>query len=87
MSNEILLMIPGPTNLPQPVFDALAQPAIYHRDQQFAQLLEMCMEGLKPVFGTESDVLVLTCSSTGAMEAGVVNFLSPGDPVIAIDTG
>ncbi len=87
MSNEMLLMIPGPTNLPQPVREALAQPAIYHRGQQFAQLLEMCVEGLKPVFGTESDVLVLTSSSTGAMEAGIVNFLSPGDRVIAIDTG
>ncbi len=87
MSNEMLLMIPGPTNLPQPVCAALAQPTIYHRGQQFAQLLEMCMEGLKPVFGTESDVLVLTSSSTGAMEAGIVNFLSPGDAVIAIDTG
>jgi len=80
-------MIPGPTNLPEPVRQALAQPAIYHRGEQFAQLLEVCTEGLKPVFGTESDVLILTCSSTGAMEAGVVNFLSPGDRVIAIDTG
>ena len=87
MSNEILLMIPGPTNLPQSVREALAQPAIYHRGQQFAQLLEVCAEGLKPVFGTENDVLILTSSSTGAMEAGIVNFLSPGDPVIAIDTG
>ncbi len=87
MSNEMLLMIPGPTNLPQPVREALAQPAIYHRGQQFAQLLEVCTEGLKPVFGTESNVFILTSSSTGAMEAGIVNFLSPGDAVIAIDTG
>ncbi len=87
MSNETLLMIPGPTNLPQPVREALAQPAIYHRGEQAAQLLDVCTEGLKPVFGTESDVLILTSSSTGAMEAGIVNFLSPGDGVIAIDTG
>jgi len=87
MSNEMLLMIPGPTNLPQPVREALAQPAIYHRGEQAAQLLEVCTEGLKPVFGTQSDVLILTSSSTGAMEGGIVNFLSPGDPVIAVDTG
>ncbi len=87
MSNEMLLMIPGPTNLPQPVREALAQPAIYHRGPQSAQLLEVCTDGLKPVFGTESDVFILTSSSTGAMEAGIVNFLSPGDSVIAIDTG
>ncbi len=80
-------MIPGPTNLPQPVREALARPTIYHRGQQFAKLLEMCVEGLKPLFGTETDVLILTSSSTGAMEAGIVNFLSPGDAVIAIDTG
>ena len=87
MNNEPLLMIPGPTNLPQPVREALGQPSIYHRDSQFAQLLEVCTEGLKPLFGTDSDVLILTSSSTGAMEAGIVNFLSPGDSVLAINSG
>ncbi len=86
-SNETLLMIPGPTNLPEPVREALSQPSIYHRGDQFAQLLEVCSEGLKPLFGTENEVLILTSSSTGAMEAGIVNFLSPGDRVVAITTG
>jgi len=39
MSSEPLLMIPGPTNLPEPVREALSQPSIYHRGSQFAQLL------------------------------------------------
>ncbi len=87
MNREPLLMIPGPTNLPHAVREALGQPSIYHRDSEFAQLLDVCTEGLKPLFGTDSDVLILTSSSTGAMEAGVVNFLSPGDRVIAISSG
>ncbi len=80
-------MIPGPTNLPEPVREALSQPSIYHRGDQFAQLREVCSDGLKPLFGTKNEVLILTSSSTGAMEAGIVNFLSPGDRVIAINTG
>lgn len=87
MSNDSLLMIPGPTNLPPQVRDALGRPSIYHRGPQFAQLLAECTDQLKPLFGTQEDVIILTASSTGAMEAGVVNFLSPGEQVVAIKTG
>jgi len=87
MSTDPLLMIPGPTNLPPQVREALGRPSIYHRGPEFAQLLAECSEELKPLFGTEEDVIILTASSTGAMEAGVVNFLSPGEQVIAIRTG
>ena len=87
MSNEQLLMIPGPTNVPPQVREALSRPSIYHRDAQFAQLLDECTEKLRPLFGTEGDVIILTSSSTGAMEAGIVNFLSPGDTVVAVKTG
>ena len=87
MSDDVLLMIPGPTNLPPQVREALSRPAIYHRGPAFAQLIQQCSTDLQPLFGTEEDVLILTASSTGAMEASIVNFLSPGDKVIAIETG
>ena len=42
---------------------------------------------MKPYFGTRHDVIMLTCAGTGALEAAVVNTLSPGDPVLAVTMG
>jgi aspartate aminotransferase-like enzyme len=42
---------------------------------------------LKWLHQTQSDVLMLTASGTGAMEAGIINFLSPGDRVIVGSNG
>ena len=42
---------------------------------------------MKPFFGTEHDVILLTCAGTGGLEAAVVNVLSPGDPVLAVTMG
>ena len=82
-----LLMIPGPTNLPDEVRDALGRPQISHRVSKFKALVGRLSEGLQALFMTEQPVLTLTSSSTGAMEAAIVNLLSPGDPVVCVDTG
>ncbi len=87
VADDVLLMIPGPTNLPAQVREALSRPSIYHRGDEFAELLAECTEGLKQVFQTSSDVLILTSSGTGAVEAAIVNLLSPGDKVLVIDGG
>jgi aspartate aminotransferase-like enzyme len=44
-------------------------------------------EGLKWVHQTQNDVLILAASGTGAMEAGIINFLSPGDRVLVGNNG
>lgn len=87
MSDDPLLMIPGPTNLPPEVRAALCGPGIYHRGEQFAQLLDRCTDGLRALLGTAGDALLLTSSGTGAVEAAIVNFLSPGDVVLAVQAG
>jgi aspartate aminotransferase-like enzyme len=84
---DLLIMIPGPTGLPPEVREALARPAIGHRSQAFAELLDECTAGMKHVFQTESDMLILTASGTGGLEAAITNFLSPGDPVLAVSVG
>lgn len=83
----MLLMIPGPTMLPPEVREALSRPAIYHRGPEFAELLAECEQGLQELFGTQQPVAVLTCSGTGAVEALIVNTLSPGDRVLAVQGG
>ena len=70
------LRIPGPTPIPDNVREALSAQMINHRGPEFADLLARVTEGLRPFFRTESDILILTCSGTGVMEAAVVNTLA-----------
>jgi aspartate aminotransferase-like enzyme len=87
MSTDTLLMIPGPTNLPIEVQRAIGSPSMYHRGPEFAELLRHCNDGLKTVFQTENDVLILACSGTGGDEAALANLVSPDDRVLAINSG
>jgi len=81
------LRIPGPTPLPPETRGALAQEMIGHRTPEFATLLHEVTQRLKHFFRTVQDVLVLTASGTGGLEAALVNVLSPGDSVLAVSTG
>ena len=86
-SGRHFLQIPGPTNVPDRVLRALAAPTIDHRGPEFAALAGAVLSGLKPVFRTTGPVVAFPASGTGAWEAALVNTLSPGDRVIAFDTG
>ncbi len=87
MREKQLLMIPGPTPVPQSVLLAGASEMINHRGPEFAQALADCTEGLKKVFQSDRDVFILTGSGTGGLEAAIVNTLSPGDRVLSISIG
>jgi aspartate aminotransferase-like enzyme len=65
----------------------MARPIIHHRTPQFQAILKEANEGLKHVFQTVNDVFILASSGTGAMEAAVVNLLSPGDTALAVQGG
>lgn len=81
------LMTPGPTAVPPESLLAMAKPLIHHRTPQFMNFFKEANEGLKYVFQTKNDIFTFTSSGTGAMEAAVVNFLSPGDKAIVIQGG
>ena len=81
------LFSPGPTPVPERVLLAMAQPLVHHRDPAYEEIFAEVREGLKYIFQTEQDVLVLASSGTGAMEAAIVNTLSPGDGVLVIRGG
>lgn len=87
MEREDLLLIPGPTMIPPDVRAALAAPPVGHRSRQFTEMIEEITGGLKKVFQTEGDVFVFTATGTGAMEASLVNTLSPGDRVVVVSNG
>jgi len=81
------LQIPGPSNVPERVLRAMAAPTIDHRSPEFAQLTGRILENLGRVFQTAEPVLLYPSSGTGAWEAALVNTLSPGDRVLAFETG
>ncbi|MGB2694283.1 MAG: alanine--glyoxylate aminotransferase family protein [Dehalococcoidia bacterium] len=81
------LRIPGPTPCPDDVLAAMGRQMINHRGPEFAEIITRVTEGLQQLFQTEYDVLILTASGTGAMEALIVNHLSPGDRVLNVSIG
>jgi aspartate aminotransferase-like enzyme len=87
MDDKAMLMIPGPTPVPEKVLLAMAKHPIGHRSGDFAKLTGEINDGLKWLFQTQNDVLTLATSGTGAMEAGIINFLSPGDQVLVGSNG
>jgi aspartate aminotransferase-like enzyme len=87
MIKKYYLLSPGPTPVPENVLAAAAEPIIHHRTPEFSKIFMDVSEGLKYVFGTKEEVYILTSSGTGAMEASVINTLSPGDKALTINTG
>ena len=81
------LRIPGPIPVPQDILDKMSTQMMNHRGPRFKEMLYRVTDGLKQVFRTKNDVFVLTSSGTGAMEAAVVNTLSPGEKVVCASIG
>ena len=81
------LYTPGPVTVPPEVLLKLAEPVYHHRTARFSAVFESATLKLKQVFRTSNDILTFTSSGTGAMEASVINFLSPGDKVLTINGG
>jgi aspartate aminotransferase-like enzyme len=75
-------MLPGPTNVPERVTRAMFTPTINHRSKDFVKLYTDVIEKTQKVFQTSNDIIVLTASGTGAVEASVVNLIKKGDKVI-----
>jgi len=81
------LRTPGPTPLPDAVREAQARPMVDHRGTEFSAMLRETSAGIAELIGTTGEVFLLTGSGTGAMEAAVVNTLSPGDRVLVVSIG
>jgi aspartate aminotransferase-like enzyme len=81
------LLAPGPTPVPPEVLQSMALPILHHRAPDFIPILDSAKKGLKWLFQTEKDVLILSCSGTGGMVASVNNFFSPGEKVLVVNGG
>jgi aspartate aminotransferase-like enzyme len=81
------LFTPGPTPLPEEVIRAMMRPMIHHRWPEYADLHHQVRKGLQYALQTENDIMILTCSGTGAMEAAVANLHCPGHRVLVVRGG
>ena len=81
------LRIPGPTPCREEVLAACSRPMMNYRGPEMAELSSRIVDKFRRFLGTERDVVLLTSSGTGALEAAVANFVSAGDRVVGVDAG
>jgi len=87
VTHDVNLRIPGPTPLPDQVREAGSRQMVNHRGPEFRELISRVTGRLQAAFATRNEILIITASGTGGLEAAIVNFLSPGDPVLAVSIG
>ncbi|MHB8470163.1 MAG: pyridoxal-phosphate-dependent aminotransferase family protein [Gaiellaceae bacterium] len=87
MGGKRYLFTPGPTPVPPQVLAALAEPVLHHRGADFRVVYERCLERLRLVCRTASDVLLFTSSGTGAMESVVLNLCREGTRALVVSHG
>ncbi len=75
-------MVPGPTNVPDRVMNAMLESIINHRSEEFRTLLRNIQSGCQYAFQTENEIVVLSASGTGGVDAAVGAILAPGDSVV-----
>src|SRR5579864_5629823 len=87
MLKKVRLFTPGPTPLLPAAQFAMAAADIHHRTPEFRALYTRVLAQLKEFVGTKNDVIILSASGSGAMEASVSNLTSPGDRVLVLTAG
>ncbi len=81
-SEQKLIMLPGPTNVSDRVMKAMLGPIINHRGDTFRELYKGILEKERHLFQTKGEVIVLSSSGTGGVEAAVWNLIRPGDVAV-----
>lgn len=81
------MLTPGPTQVPEVARLAMARTLMHHRTPQFREIFARVRQDLQWVHQTGEDVLVLTCSGTGAFEAAIINFTRRQDKLLAVGGG
>jgi len=84
---EAKLFAPGPTPVPLATRLAALESNVYHRADDFYALQLRCSEGLRKIFGSTENPLILAASGSGAMEAALVNLTAEGDEVVTVAAG
>ena len=81
------LAIPGPTNVPDEVLNAMHRPAIEIYSGALLDVTAACLDGLRRIFNTQGRAYIYAANGHGAWEAAVSNVFSAGDKVLALESG
>ncbi len=81
------LSIPGPTNVPEAVLQAMHRPAVDIYADDLLETTQHCLLELKSVFRTEGSTYIYIANGHGAWEAALTNTLSRGDRVLVLESG
>lgn len=84
---EIEMFTPGPAHVPLSLRLAGISQLTHHRTEEFAELFDRIRGGLRRLFDTSGEILMLSASGTGAMESIVANIVAPGDAVLVVAAG
>ncbi|MCJ1656131.1 alanine--glyoxylate aminotransferase family protein [Staphylococcus sp. NRL 16/872] len=84
---EPLLLTPGPTPVPPEINHAMNLPMVGHRSPDFEAIAKEAFNNLKPIFGTQNEVMILTSSGTSVLEASMLNIVNPDDHFVVIVSG
>ena len=87
MGGRHFLQIPGPTNVPDRILQAMARPTIDHRGPEFSTMAVQIFAGLGRIFDCKGPVFIFPASGTGAWEAALANTMAPGDRILMYETG
>jgi aspartate aminotransferase-like enzyme len=87
VADKRYLMTPGPTPVPPEVLAAMSQPIVHHRGPDFRPVYRECLDRLRDVFRTSTEILLFTSSGTGALESATANLCSPGDRIVVVSAG
>jgi len=88
MSSQNPVFIPGPTNMPEALRNAVNLPTMDHRSAAFPPILAAAREGVKQVVKSHhAETILFSATGTGGWEAAIANTLSPGDKVLAARNG
>ena len=84
---RLLLMLPGPMQVPGAVAEAAGRPLFAHRSSEYMDFRCRLQSRVQPLFGTTADILFMSSPGTGAMESAIVNLTSPGEEIIVMVGG
>jgi alanine-glyoxylate transaminase / serine-glyoxylate transaminase / serine-pyruvate transaminase len=83
MAGRNHLYIPGPTNVPDEVLNAMHMAMVDHRSPIFPKLLKPLLQDLKKIFRTETgQCFIFPATGTAGWEIALTNCLNPGDKVL-----
>lgn len=87
MSNQEMLLIPGPTPVVDSIYDALAQETLGHTDPRFAAIYKNAIKNTRDMLKTDGEVFVIAGSGTVSMEMALVNTIARGEKLLVISHG